>query len=76
MSLVFSGFGYPEAYKTPFQSDRRWQGLSGFAKSGVAAKSWSSPAGRPHFTRLRACGSFQRNTFHIVIGLATLTREA
>src|SRR5262249_3863285 len=21
-----SGFGYPEAYKTPFQPDRRWQG--------------------------------------------------
>ena len=30
----------------------------------------------PIFTRLRNCGSFQRNTLHIVSGLATLTREA
>src|SRR6202007_2121989 len=31
---------------------------------------------RKIFTRLRACGSFQRNTLQIAIGLATLTREA
>jgi hypothetical protein len=30
----------------------------------------------PIFARLRACGSFQRKTLHIVIGLAALTREA
>jgi hypothetical protein len=30
----------------------------------------------PIFTRLRACGSFQGNALHIVIGLVTLTREA
>jgi hypothetical protein len=32
--------------------------------------------GRPVFICLRACGSFQRNTLYIVIGLATITREA
>jgi hypothetical protein len=30
----------------------------------------------PIFICLRACGSFQRNTLRIVIGLAMFTREA
>jgi len=43
---------------------------------GGDPKSWFLPPGGPLFTRLRACGSLQRNALHIVIGLVTLTREA
>src|SRR5262249_37355987 len=69
-----SGFGYLEASKTPFQPDRRWQGCRDL-RSREAAPDFPWPEA-PTFTRLRACGSFQRDTLHIVIGLAALTREA
>jgi hypothetical protein len=45
--------------------------------TGVASKNPDFPKPeRPIFTRVRACGSFQGNALHIVIGLVTLTREA
>jgi hypothetical protein len=46
-------------------------------KHGGRLRNPDFPASKgPIFTRLRACGSFQINTVHIVTGLATLTRAA
>jgi hypothetical protein len=71
-----SGLGYPEDYKGAFELDRRWQRLSRFAKWVATRNLDFCRREAPFFTRLRACGSLQRNALHIVIGLVTLTREA
>jgi hypothetical protein len=55
----------------------QWQCLSVIVKIPERPRNPDFPASEgPIFICLRACGSFQRNTLRVVIGLAMFTREA
>src|ERR1700746_3900852 len=82
-----SPFGlFVSAFKNPFRGNgdrgskrtyRQWQCLSVIVKIPERPRNPDFHASEGAlFICLRACGSFQRNTLRIVIGLAMFTREA